>query len=87
MGKVCGSIPQVSMSEGVAVSFQISLSGSSGSSHVAKEVEMSTHASRSSDKAKAISSIACRQFAASIVAAAFFALIFGQGGPSAKVGS
>ena len=87
MGKVCGSIPQVSMSEGVAVSFQISLSGSSGSSHVAKEGEMSTHASRSSDKAKAIRSTACRQFAASIVAAALFALIFGQGGPSAKVDS
>ena len=75
------------MPESVAVSPQIRLSGSSGSSHVAKEVEINTHASRSSDKAKAISSTVRRQFAASIVAAASFALVFGQGGPSAKVGS
>ena len=48
---------------------------------------MNTHTSRSSDKAKAIGSTIRRQFAASLVAAVSFALVFGQGGPSAKVDS
>ena len=48
---------------------------------------MNTHTSRSSDKTKAILSSVCRQFAVSLTAAASFALVFGQGGPSAKAGS
>ena len=86
MGRECCSIPQVSVSGDVVVSSQIKLSGSSGSSHAAKGVEMNTHTSRSSDKAKAISNTVRRQLAASLVAAASFALVFGQGGPSAKAG-
>ena len=61
MGRVCGSIPQVSMSVDVAVSSQIRLSGSSGFSNATKEVEMNTHTSRSSDKTKAIRSSVRRQ--------------------------
>lgn len=86
MGRECGSIPQVSVSVDVAVSSQITLSGSSGSSHAAKGGEMNTHASRSSDNAKAVSSTVRRHFATSFVAAASFALVFGHGGPSAKAG-
>lgn len=75
------------MSVGAAVSSQIKLSGSSGVSHVTKEVEMKTHTSCSSEKTKAIRSSARRQFVVSFVAAASFALLLGQGGPSAKAGS
>ena len=87
MGRECGSIPQVSVSGDVAVSSQIRLSGSSGSSRAAKGVEMNTHTSRSSDSAKEISGTVRRQLVASLVAAASFALVLGQGGPSAKAGS
>lgn len=87
MGRERGSIPRVSMSVDVAVSSQIRLSGSSGSSHAVKEIEMNTHTSRSSDKVKAISSTVRRQFAAYLVAAASFALVLGQDCPSAKAGS
>lgn len=48
---------------------------------------MNTYTSRSSDEAKEISKTVRRQFVASLVAAASFALVLGQGGPSAKAGS
>lgn len=87
MGRECGSIPQVSVSGDVAVSSQIKLSGSSGSSHAAKGGKMNAHTSRSSDQAKAVSSTVRWQFVKSLATAASFALTFGQGGPSAKAGS
>jgi len=79
-------------SAGIGVSgrccvIQIQLSGSSGFLHAAKEVEMNTYTSRSSDEAKEISKTVRRRFVASLVAAASFALVLGQGGPSAKAGS
>ena len=73
------------MSVDVPVSTQIRLSGSSGLSSTTKEVEMETQMSRSTDKTKAICNAVCRQLAP-LVAAAFFALVFGQGDPSAKAG-
>jgi len=48
---------------------------------------MNTYTSRSSDEAKEISKTVRRRFVASLVAAASFALVLGQGGPSAKAGS
>jgi hypothetical protein len=48
---------------------------------------MNTHTSRSSVKAKANRSPVRRPLAASLAAAASFALVFGQGDPSAKAGS
>jgi hypothetical protein len=75
------------MSADVAVSSQIKLSGSSELSKAIKEVEMNTHTSCGSDKTKVMRSSVRWQFSVSLAAAASFALVFGQGGPSAKTGS
>lgn len=87
MGRVCGSIPQVTVSADVAVSSQIRLSGLSGLSNAIKGVEMNAHTSRRPDKTKAIRSSVHRQFAILLAAAASFAFVIGQGGLSAKAGS
>ena len=48
---------------------------------------MSTRRSRSSDKVKEVFSSVRRQLSASLAATVSFALVLGQGDPSAKAGS